>query len=477
MRTPTMPFSLSSRTTLTITWSAILMATLVGCGGGSSGGDSSPSLLPVDPLKVDTSYGTDGSAKLNGLVPSAAVLQPDGKLLLAGSRQTGSLPAVNYGGAPAQEVIVRRLTANGAPDPSFGNNGEVSFTVKGSDSPADIKLQKNGRIIVAVLAGEPCVVGFLSLYAPCTTAAGTSALRSSNLVALTPEGLLDRTFGQAGVEETYSSQNPQRLSLVVKNDESLLLLRSTGNSRFSIYGRSLDRFSANGVRDTSTPQISPQPPCEADGASLLLQKGGRIISAGGRSLVTYAKPSEHPGLCIAAHDPNSGLQTAGSWTSFGGNYALSSLEPTSDDGFVAVGTNCGDESCQLGIARYRADTERQTSYGQQGLAFMAIPQNSTIASTRVLPDDSVMVLASRAVYDANGKNPTFGSVWMRMSPQGEPVKEFGTQGLLTTPLSAARPTHFVPDAQGRWLVISENRQTAGSNNTVLVQRVVGHSKP
>jgi uncharacterized delta-60 repeat protein len=414
---------------------------------------------------------------MTGFVPSAVALQPDGKLLLAGSRQTGSLPAVNYGGAPAKEVVVRRLTANGASDPSFGSNGEVSFTVKGSDSPADIKLQKSGRIVVAVHAGEPCVVSFLSLYAPCTTAAGTYALRSSNLVALTPEGLLDRTFGQAGVEETYSSQNPERLSLVVKNDESLLLLRSTGNSRFRFYGRSLDRFSANGIRDTSAPQITPQPPCEADGVSLLLQKSGRIISAGGESLVTYADPSVHPGVCTATHDPSSGLQTAGAWTSFGGNYALSSLEPTSDDGFVAVGTNCGNENCQLGIARYRADGERQTSYGQQGLAFMAIPQYSTIASTLVLSDDSVMVLASRAVYDTNGKNPTFGNVWMRMSPNGEPVKDFGTQGLLTTPLSTTRPTHFVPDAQGRWLVVSEDRQTAGNDNTVLVQRVVGHSKP
>lgn len=467
------PSSLTSRK---ITWSAILMATLVGCGGGS-GGEGSPSSLPVDPLKVDTSYGTDGSAKMSGFAPSAVVLQPDGKLLLAGSRQTGSLPAVNYGGAPAKEVVVRRLTANGAPDPSFGSNGEVSFTIKGSDSPADIKLQKSGRIVVAVLADEPCVINFFSLNAPCITAAGTSALRSSNLVALTPEGLLDRTFGQAGVEETYSSQNPQRLSLVVKNDESLLLLRSTGNSRLSIYGRSLDRFSANGIRDTSAPQITSPSPCEADGVSLLLQKSGRIISAGGKSLVTYFDPSVHPGVCTATHDPNSGLQTAGAWTSFGGNYALSSLEPTSDDGFVAVGTNCGNEKCQLGIARYRADGERQTSYGQQGLAFMAIPQNSTIASTLVLPDDSVMVLASRAVYDASGNNSTFARLWMRMSSNGEPVKDFGTQGLLTTPLSTARPTHFVPDAQGRWLVVSEDRQTAGNDNTVLVQRVVGHSKP
>ncbi|WP_162996000.1 hypothetical protein [Acidovorax sp. 1608163] len=456
---------------------AMLLAALVGCGGGSGEGESAPSLIPVDPLKVDASYGTEGSAKLSGLAPSAVVLQPDGKLLLAGSRRTGSLPAVNYGGAPAREVIVRRLAANGAPDTSFGNNGEVSFTVKGSDAPTDIKLQKNGRIVIAVLAGEPCAINFLSSYAPCITAAGNSALRSSNLVALTAAGQLDRTFGKDGVAETASSQNTRQLSLAVSDDDSMRLLESWQYGVLArFYGRSLDRISANGIVDNSATQPTPQPPCEADGVSLLIQSSGSIISGGGQSS-TYADPSVHPGLCIATHDPKSGLQTKGTWTKFNGNYALSSLASTSDDGFVAVGTNCGNGSCQLGMARYQANAERQTSYGKEGFAYLAVPQYSTIASTLVLSDDSVIVLANRAEYDANGSNPKFGAVWARMSPQGEPVKDFGTQGLLTTPFSTIRPTHLVPDSQGRWLVVSVAGQADDNNATVFVQRVAGHSKP
>ena len=454
-----------------------MLAALVGCGGGSGGGAPAPPLIAVDPLKVDVSYGTYGFAKFTGFVPVAVAMQPDGKLLVAGSRRTGSLPAINYGGAPAREVVVRRLTVNGTNDTSFGNNGEVSFTIKGSDTPADIKLQKNGRIVVAVLAIEPCVVIYGAPYSSlCKTTAGTYALRSNNLFALTANGSLDRSFGNNGMTEIVSSQIVYPLSLAVRNDQSLLLLRSTVDIYLRTYGRALDSFSSNGFPDSASEQI-PSRPCEADGVSLLIQNSGHIVSGGGQSSTIYADPSVHPGLCIAEHDSKSGLQTRGTWTKFNGNYALSSLKSTSDDGFVAVGTNCSNSStCQLGMARFQTNAELQTSYGKEGFAYLSIPQYSTIASTLVLPDDSVIVLANRAEYGATGTSPKFGAVWARMDPQGEPVKDFGTQGVLSTPLSTLRPTHFVPDSQGRWLVVSLEGQADDSSATFVVQRVAGHSK-
>ena len=86
---------------------------------------------------------------------------------------------------------------------------------------------------------------------------------------------------------------------------------------------------------------------------------------------------------------------------------------------------------------------------------MAIPERSSITSTSVLPDDSLVVFANRVVYDSNGSNPQFGAVWMRMSPQGRTrCLRLRQWRALSTALSTIRPTHFVPDAQGRWLVVS-----------------------
>jgi uncharacterized delta-60 repeat protein len=395
-------------------------------------------------------------------------MQPDGKLLVTGSRRTGSLPTVNYGGAPAREVVVRRLTANGATDTSFGTNGEVSFTIKGSDTPGDIKLQKNGRIVIAVHAGEPCVINFVSPSARCINAAGNSALRSSNLVALTATGQLDRTFGQNGVAEKATDQSSSQLSLAVVSDDSLLLLESSVTTSLltQYFSNRLDRVTADGIVENLATQPSSQKSCDdRSGAALLIQNSGRILTGGN---------SRSAGLCITEHDPKTAWQTKAAWTKFNGSYRLSALKSTSDDGFVAVGINCGSGDCQLGMARYQANAEQQTSYGKEGFAYLSIPQ--TIASTLVLPDDSVIVLANRVEYGATGTSPKFSAVWARIDPQGEPVKDFGTQGVLSTPLSTLRPTHLVPDWQGRWLVVSLDGQADDSSATFVVRRVAGHSK-
>lgn len=471
MRNPATHFCLSHQKFWTVAGSATLLTALVGCGGGSGGGDPTPSLIQVDPVKVDASYGTDGSAKFNGLVPVAVALQPDGKLLITGSRRTAPLPAVNSGGQPAREVVVRRLTANGAPDTSFGTNGEVSFTIKGSDTPGDIKLQKNGRIVVAVLAGEPCVYKGNIPYVPCVNAAGTVALRSSNLVALTATGQLDRTFGQNGVAEKATDQSSSQLSLAVASDDSLLLLESkvTTTLLAQYFANRLDRVTANGIVENLATQPSSQKSCDdRSGTALLIQNSGRIVTGGN---------SRSAGLCITEHDPKTAWQTKAAWTKFNGSYRLSSLKSTSDDGFVAVGRNCGSGDCQLGMARYQANAEQQTSYGKEGFAYLSIPQGTTIESTLVLPDDSVIVLGNRVEYGATGTSPEFSAVWARIDPQGEPVKDFGTQGVLSTPISTLLPTHFVPDSQGRWLILSLEGQADDNNATFLVQRVAGHSKP
>ncbi len=472
MRSPT---SLSTLfTPKALSWISLLAA-LAGCGGGSSA-----PIATIDPLKVDSSYGVDGAIKLRSPAPAAIALQPDGKLLLTGSRQTAPLPANNYGGAPAREVYVRRLTVDGAVDKSFGNNGEVTFNVKGSDAPGDMKLQSNGRIIVSVYAGETCVINFLSLYAPCVTPAGTYAIRSSNLVALTPEGLIDKTFGTDGIAQTTPSENPQRLSLAVAADQSLSLLWSTGLARAQIYGRGLSMFSKDGgAVPTATTPASPVP-CEASGESLLRQRNGQIFSAGGRGYTSYADPSLHPGVCIAKHDPKTGAQTSGAWTKFGGNYSLFELVPTEDDGFAAVGTNCVQKNCQLAIARFGAEGAPLTSYGQQSISSLSVPEYTSLTSSLVLPDGSMVVLANKVVYEANFSNPKTGGLWMRIDRNGAPVKDFGTQGILSTPLSNVVPSKFLPDAQGRWLVVSVDRDpsaTTTDNDYVVVQRTAGHSKP
>ena len=93
-------------------------------------------------LSLDTSFGTNGSTivDLGGSdVAEAMVVQPDGKILLAGD--TTSAAGIRIG--------VVRLLAGGQPDTTFGHNG-ISIIAVGTATVQGwaIGLQANGDIVV-----------------------------------------------------------------------------------------------------------------------------------------------------------------------------------------------------------------------------------------------------------------------------------------------------------------------------------------
>lgn len=472
-------YTLPSIAIRTIFSTAGLLVFLTACGGGGSG-NSTPTVPTSNSLKLDTTYGAGGTAQVNWPVPSALVLQSDGKLILTGSRQTAPLPAGSWTGRTAREVFAIRLTANGALDTTFGTNGEVKISVLGSDTPSDIKLQKNGRILVAVNAAQPCSVQEHSLTAPCLTSVGSNAKYSSQLIALTHEGAIDKTFGESGVASTAASRNPESLSLAVQSDQRIFLLRSTGYELkgLSEYGRVLDMFSADGVLAQKNTTGNSASECLASGTSLLIQNSGRIVSAGTRGGTTYTDPAEHPGVCIATHSQHTGEQTSNTWTKLGGNLGFRSLQPTSEGGFMSIGTVCdaNNDNCQLGVARYGTAGTLQSSFGNNGIGKIGLPARTNLQSAVPLPDDSLMVLGSRVVYGENFSNPQAGAVWVRMKANGSADTDFGTGGVFTGPLSNQSPIRLLPDSQGRWLMVSYDALTAGPTS-FQIQRLSGWSQP
>ena len=82
----------------------------------------------------DTTFNGDGTATID-FGASGAVLQPDGKIVNAGTAQAG--------------VAVARLNANGSPDATFGAAGKAAVDFGAATSGNAVALQPNGRIVVA----------------------------------------------------------------------------------------------------------------------------------------------------------------------------------------------------------------------------------------------------------------------------------------------------------------------------------------
>ena len=94
------------------------------------------------PGDLDPAFGSGGirlfgSQTVGMDVAKAMLVQPDGKLVIAGSDGT-------------QDFLVHRLHADGSPDRSFGGNGTVTADFAGRDDTITaIALQDDGKLVVA----------------------------------------------------------------------------------------------------------------------------------------------------------------------------------------------------------------------------------------------------------------------------------------------------------------------------------------
>gem|GEM_PF-284313 len=130
------------------------------------------------PGSLDLSFNGTGKALLAPFGASAmenaqdVVALPDGKMLYCGTSSIGG----------DLNIVVVRVNANGTIDNTFGNNGTFQhMSAVGADFAFDMDVLSDGRIVVA---------GAISV---------TAANTKSAVLCLTSEGVLDTTFGTAGI--------------------------------------------------------------------------------------------------------------------------------------------------------------------------------------------------------------------------------------------------------------------------------------
>ena len=95
---------------------------------------------------------------------SAALVQPDGRIVVAGSAEVRG--TVNlHGNTPGRDFAAARLNPDGSLDKSFGGTGKVTVTFGQPDSPANAAfLQPDGRIVLAGSAGFDAIFNGVSSF-------------------------------------------------------------------------------------------------------------------------------------------------------------------------------------------------------------------------------------------------------------------------------------------------------------------------
>ena len=168
----------------------------------------------------------------------AMTIQPDGKIVLAGSTD-----GVNF----QYDFAVVRLNANGSVDGSFGNKGRaiIGFDLGGSkeDKVRGVAVQSGGQIVV-VGSAEVAVGGF-----------GASSTDMA-IARLNPDGTPDQSFGTAGTQvvgfDLGGNLTDEARAVLVQPDDKIVVAGSAERLFGFSQGGSfvVMRMNADGTFDT-----------------------------------------------------------------------------------------------------------------------------------------------------------------------------------------------------------------------------------
>jgi uncharacterized delta-60 repeat protein len=217
---------------------------------------------------LDTTFGRGGKVRTDfpGLaaVPSSVVIQPDGKIVVAG----GAFPLFTFLG----NFELVRYNPNGSLDRSFGNGGIVTTTFPQGSYAFDVALQPDGKIIA---------VGTVFVdFNP-----GDQSDTDFALARYNPDGSLDTTFGNGGTVMTdFFANEDDAFSVLIQPDGKIVAVGSANNPA-SYYDFAAVRYLINGTIDTSFGVAGKVSTDFGDqnfdrARSAALQSDGRIVAAG-----------------------------------------------------------------------------------------------------------------------------------------------------------------------------------------------------
>ncbi|MCO6480096.1 MAG: T9SS type A sorting domain-containing protein [Phaeodactylibacter sp.] len=232
----------------------------------------------------DTSFGDNGlsTTQHNDLAgfEEVAVL-PDGKILVMGSAEGGQ----------ETDFVLARFLPDGSPDMGFGQGGLVFTDLGGNiNIPSSMALQPDGKII---LAGVDVNEGFFS---------GADLL----LVRYNPDGSLDESFGNAGFVTAGEMGFYETAADIILLPDGKILTTGLSREGFSNTKGIMARFLNDGSLDTSFGdggffQIA-YPGGEVTGVALVLQPNKKVIMIG--SLVGALD------MVLGRFNPDGSLDTA-----------------------------------------------------------------------------------------------------------------------------------------------------------------------
>ncbi len=376
----------------------------------------------------DASFGTNGIVLTTfGNASSygrAIALQPDGKIVVAGY----SYGLSNF------NVALARYFPDGTPDAAFGNGGKVNIDA-GSEYEIiyGLAIQPDGKIIAVGVVTQP-----------------GSGNEDFAIVRCNSDGSLDPSFGSNGIALTDINSNDRALDVVVQPDGKIVVAGSNGDFvalRYNSDGTPDSTFSGDGKVTTSVFLSS-----SVDGASsIALQPDGKIL-LGGSGIVF---PSPYNEFALVRYNPDGtpdfSFAGAGKTTTSIGpedDYCNSiALQP--DGKIVMAGISFVNGNWDFSLARFTSDGLLDDTFSDNGK--ISLPANAGNDAC-----NAVEVGADGKIWAGGYADGVFGNEFalLKLDTAGVPDADFNQDGIATFQVgkSASQGNAVALQADGRLLI-------------------------
>ncbi len=345
---------------------------------------------------LDPRFGSGGIVVNDFGVPSAVVLQPDGKIVVVGSR-------------------VARYNVDGSLDLTFGGSGTVRTEVGASYQLNAVAVQDDGKILVAGGSGGAF---FLLRY--------------------NANGSLDKTFGARGIVRTEFDTGEDVAHGIALQPDGKIVVAGTDNfnielARYSRRGALDKTFGTGGKIITDTGRTE-------SALAVAIQSDGRIVVAG----AGFGPTSGRSEFLVGRYNVdgtldhffgNGGLV----YTDFSGRIDVAQAVLIQSDGKIVAGGYAGSSRSALipfdfAMARYNDDGTLDATFGQGGRVVTALgfEVNSRINGLALQIDGKIVAAGVMSVATSPGGSIDIAVAQYNDTGILDPV--FGVGGITLTDL-------------------------------------------